>query len=87
MHRRHYVKMLGRNDAFTPMPGKQRQKKPETKTSRVRLTARVTLAAYDAITEIQRRHRKKTGRALRLWEVLDAAGIAYGKRQGIEVGG
>jgi len=78
--------MLRRNDAFTPMPGKQQQKKPETKVSRIRLTARVTLAAYDAITEIQRRYRRKTGRALRLWEVLDAAIIAYGKRQGIEVG-
>ena len=53
---------------------------------RVRLTARVTLDAYDAITEIQRRYRRKTGRALRLWEVLDAAVIAYAKRQGIEVG-
>ena len=54
--------------------------------ARVRLTARVTLAAYDAITEIQRRHRRRTGRALRLWEVLDAAIVAYAKRQGIEVG-
>jgi hypothetical protein len=54
--------------------------------ARVKLTARVTLDAYDAITELQRRHRRRTGRALRLWEVLDAAIVAYAKRQGIEVG-
>ena len=68
------------------MPGKQREKQPGAKVARVRLTARVTLAAYDAITEIQRRHRRRTGRALRLWEVLDAAIIAYAQGRGIEVG-
>jgi hypothetical protein len=68
------------------MPDKRRQKKPETEVARVRLTARVTLAAYDAITEIQRRHRRRTGRALRLWEVLDAAIVAYAQGRGIEVG-
>jgi hypothetical protein len=45
----------------------------------------VTLAAYDAITELQRRYRRKTGRALRLWEVLDAAIIAHAKEEGVEV--
>jgi hypothetical protein len=78
--------MPRRDDAFILMPGKQREKKPERKVARIRLTARVTIAAYDAITEIQRRHRRRTGRALRLWEVLDAAIIAYAKRQGIRVG-
>ena len=78
--------MLKHNDALTSMPDKRRQKKPETEVARVRLTARVTLAAYDAITEIQRRHRRRTGRALRLWEVLDAAIVAYAKGRGIEVG-
>lgn len=68
------------------MLDKQQQRRPETKVSRVKLTARVTLAAYDAITEIQRRHRRKTGRALWLWEVLDAAIIAYAKRRGVKVG-
>ena len=67
------------------MPDKQHNQ-PETEVLRVRMTARVTLAAYDAITEIQRRHRRKTGRALRLWEVLDAAILAYAKREGIRVG-
>ena len=78
--------MLRHNDAFTPMPDKRQQKKPTTEVPRVKLTARVTLDAYDAITEIQRRYRRKTGRALRLWEVLDAAVIAYAKRQGIKAG-
>ena len=68
------------------MPDERLQKKPETKVPRVKLTARVTLDAYDAITEIQRRYRRRTGRALRLWEVLDAAIVAYAKRQGIKVG-
>ena len=68
------------------MPGKQQEKKPGAKVARVKLTARVTLDAYDAITELQRRHRRRTGRALRLWEVLDAAIVAYAKRRGIEVG-
>jgi len=75
-----------RNDAFIPMFGKRQQKKPKAQVSRVRLTTRVTLAAYDAIIEIQRRHRTKTGRALRLWQVVDAAIITYAKRQGIAVG-
>ena len=46
----------------------------------VKLTARVTLDAYDAITELQRRHRRRTGRALRLWEVVDAAIIRQSKQ-------
>ena len=52
---------------------------------RVRLTTRVTLAAYDAITEIQRRHRTGTGKALRLWEVLSDAVVDYAERKGIRV--
>ena len=68
------------------MRSKRQPKRSETEVRRVRLTARVTLDAYDAIAEIQRRYRRRTGRALRLWEVLDAAIVAYAKRQGIEVG-
>ena len=68
------------------MLNRQRQSKSDTKVPRVKLTARVTLAAYDAITEIQRRHRRRTGKALRLWKVLDAAIIAYAQRQDIRVG-
>jgi hypothetical protein len=63
----------------------RQQKKPKVSGTRVRLTARITLAAYDAIAEMQRRHRRETGRALRLWEVLNTAIIDYAKQQGIEV--
>ena len=62
------------------------RKRPETEPQRIKLTARLTLPAYDAITEIQRRYRRKTGRALSLWKVLDAAIIAYAKELGIRVG-
>ena len=67
------------------MASDPQQEEPESKVSRVKLTARVTLAAYDVITEIQRRHRRRTGRALRIREILDAAIIAYAKEEGIEV--
>ncbi len=64
----------------------KQQKKPEPEPQRIKLTARLSLPAYDAITEIQRHFRRKTGRALPLWKVLDAAIIAYAKQQGIEIG-
>lgn len=67
------------------MADDRQQKRPEAKELRVKLTARVTIAAYDAITELQRRYRRKTGRALRLWEIVDAAVIAYAKEQGIGI--
>ena len=51
---------------------------------RIALTARLSLDAYDAITEIQRKHRRKTGRHKCLWEVLDAAILAYAKEQCIK---
>ncbi len=67
------------------MVDKQR-KKPETEPQRIKLTARLTLTAYDAITEIQRHHRRKTGRVLPLWKVLDAAIVAYAKKLGSSLG-
>jgi hypothetical protein len=70
--------------ALTPMPKKAKQVRRNL--GRVKLNARVTQAAYNVITEIQRRHRIQTGRALRLWEVVDAAILDYAKRQGIELG-
>ena len=72
------------NGAFTYMPD-EKQETPGAELQRIKLTARLTLPAYDAIAEIQRRHRRKTGRALPLWKVLDAAIIAYAKKQGIKV--
>ena len=74
-------------DVFThQMTEKPRRENAQGRTQRVRLTAQVTLAAYDAISEIQRRHRHETGKALRLWEILDAAIRTYAKKQGIAVG-
>ena len=74
-------------DVFTnQMTDKPRRENAQGRALRVRLTAQVTLAAYDAISEIQRRHRHKTGKALRLWEILDAAIRTYAKKQGIAVG-
>ena len=64
----------------------ERRKKPETEPQRIKLTARLSLTSYDAIAEIQRRYRRKTGRALPLWKVLDAAIIAYAKKLGSRVG-
>ena len=64
------------------MPNEQ-QKEPKVRPNRIALTARLSLNAYDAITEIQRRYRRKSGRHLPLWKVLDAAIIAYAKRQGV----
>ena len=74
-------------DVFTNhMTDKPRRENAQGRARRVRLTAQVTLAAYDAISEIQRRHRHKTGKALRLWEILDAAIRTYANKQGIAVG-
>ena len=71
------------NDAqFNMAVNKSENKK--AKLQRIALTARLSLDAYDAITEIQRNHRRKTGRHKCLWEVLDAAILTYAKEQGIE---
>lgn len=64
----------------------EKQNKSEAEPQRIKLTARLSFPAYDALTEIQRLHRRKTGRALPLWRVLDAAVIAYAQKQGIRVG-
>ena len=74
-------------DVFTNhVTSKPRRENAQGRAQRVRLTAQVTLAAYDAISEIQRRHRHETGKALRLWEILDAAIRTYAKKQEIAVG-
>jgi hypothetical protein len=64
------------------MPDKQKGKS-ETNRQRVALTARLSLEAYHAITELQRQHRIQTGRALPIWKVIDAAIRAYAKQQGV----
>ena len=56
-----------------------------SKSRRVALTARLSFQAYDAITELQRQYRRRTGRHLPLWKVLDAAIVAYARQKGIQV--
>ena len=73
------------NDASDNMPG-EKPKKTEPNLKRIALTARLSLNAYDALTEIQRRYRRRTGRYKCLWEVLDEAVIAHAKQQGIDIG-
>jgi len=71
------------NDAHVNMSDK-RAENQQTKLQRIALTARLSLNSYDAITEIQQQYRRRTGRHKCLWEILDAAIIAYAKGQGIE---
>ncbi len=63
------------------MPDKG-ENKTEANIDRIKLTARVSLEAYDAITELQRDHRRKTGRALLLWRIVDQAIKAYTRNTG-----
>lgn len=53
---------------------------------RIKLTARLSPQAYDAICELQHRHRRQTGKALPLWRVLDAAIMAYAQTHRIRAG-
>ncbi len=78
--------MMRLNNGAIPFMAKEQKNKPEPRLQRVALTARLSLAAYNAITEIQRQYRAQTGRALPIWKVIDAAIRAYAKQQGIEVG-
>jgi hypothetical protein len=61
-------------------------KTTEAEPQRIKLTARLSTQAYDAISEIQRQHRHQTGKALPLWRILDAAIIAYAQTHGITAG-
>ena len=51
---------------------------------RIRLTTRLSVPAFDVLAEIQRRHRRETGRAIPKWRVIDTAIIAYAEREGIK---
>ena len=62
-----------------------RNEDKDTQNLRIKLTASITIAAYDAITEIQRDHRRKTGKVLPIWKILDAALVAYARKQGIKI--
>lgn len=57
-----------------------------SKSNRVALTVRLSIQAYDAITELQRKYRKKTGKYLPLWKLLDSAIVAYARQKGIITG-
>ena len=77
--------MMHVNDgAISNMSNNQRNKS-ESRLQRVALTARLTITSYDAITEIQRQHRIKTGRVLPIWQVIDAAIQSYAKEKGIKL--
>ena len=64
----------------------KQQNSKDNEPQRIKLTAHLTLNAYDAIAEIQRRHRRSTGRVLPIWKILDTAITAYAKLQGIRIG-
>ena len=57
-----------------------------SKSNRVALTVRLSLQAYDVITELQRKYRKKTGKYLPLWKLLDSALVDYARQKGIKTG-
>ena len=61
-----------------------RENEVEMAPRRIRLTAHLTLPAYEVLTEIQRRYRRQTGRALPLWRIIDAAILNYAQREGIQ---
>ena len=63
----------------------EQQRRSQPGSQRIRLTIHLTLVAYDALSEIQRRHRIKYGKALPIWKAADAAIRVYAKEQGIQV--
>lgn len=62
------------------MSNSQKQQ-PEARKRRVTFTARLSLAAYEAMTDIQRQHRIQSGKALPLWRILDTAVLVYAQQQ------
>jgi hypothetical protein len=69
-----------------PMPNKK-EKTATTQVERVKVTAVISLKAYETISEVQRVYRRQTGRALPLWRIVDIAILAYAKKQGVKSGG
>ncbi len=66
-----------------PTPDKNK-KQISQEPQRIKLTARVSMNSYNAITEIQRIHRTKTGKALPLYQILDTAILAYAEKHNIK---
>jgi hypothetical protein len=69
------------NHGAHPIMANQQNSQPASKSQRVALTARLSLDAYDAIVALQRQHRVRTGKALPIWKIMDAAILAYAKQQ------
>jgi hypothetical protein len=61
-------------------------KNPKSERETTRFTARLTWAAYDALADLQRQQRRKSGKVKPLWKILDAAVRVYAKQQGIRIG-
>jgi len=61
----------------------QNQPKAKAECQPIRLTVRLSPEAYDAIIDLQRIHRGKTGRALPTWKIIEAAILAYAKNNHI----
>ncbi len=53
------------------------ENRAQSSVDRVKLTVRVSVEAYQLVSELQQRHRRQTGKALPLWKVLDAAIRTY----------
>lgn len=62
------------------MPEDKTDNKIGEQIQRVKVTALISLEAYDAINQIQLEYRKTSGRNLPQWKVLDSAIIAHAKR-------
>ncbi len=78
--------MIQLNNGAISRMSKLQQVQSNTKELRVAFTARLSLDAYDAISQIQRQHRIQTGRTLPIWKVIDEAVKSYAKKQNIKVG-
>ncbi len=78
--------MMRLNNGAVPTMSNNQKNQPEIRPKRVALTARLSLEAYDAIVQLQRQHRAKTGRALPIWKIIDTAVNAYAEKQNIQVG-
>jgi hypothetical protein len=65
------------------MPDHKTKNKAEHQEGRIKITSRISITAYDAITDIQRNHRKKWGRHLPQWKIVETAILTYAKERGI----
>ena len=61
------------------------KKKAAAELGRLRLTVQLSLEAYDAIEQIRRQHRIKTGKELPKWKAIDGAVRTYAKQKRIRV--